>query len=281
MKPYRDENHKAPEELIYHFPTKARKRISAVLGSCINDYDYFKHFMRERIVLNHGELSKGVGTFNPDPIFDHYFNSPDIEALSFINYAFASPGFRYKQPHVDHINAVFKDEGIGYRLTDYQIPQTEENLPHIIRIPDTDLNEHVTRPAFSLLDKFGYGKTTKLLNEAFAKSSAGQLKDALTCASVALEDFLKTVMHKHGVTYNPDAPLKHTVDAAKKGKIIPQHYDNLFIAVGTVRSKYGSAHGNGPTIERPVTQAQADHLLHIVCSNIVFICKHLEENKGM
>ena len=52
---------------------------------------------------------------------------------------------------------------------------------------------------------------------------------------------------------------------------MPSFYEACLIAPGTIRNKLGDAHGRGPEKEYQATRETAEHVTHLVCTNILLL----------
>jgi len=58
--------------------------------------------------------------------------------------------------------------------------------------------------------------------------------------------------------------------------LLPGFYESCLISPATIRNRLGDAHGRGPEKRHEPNTDQADHMINLVCSNILFLRKMVE-----
>ena len=99
-------------------------------------------------------------------------------------------------------------------------------------------------------------------------------EDSITLACAAYESFLKTVLTIRGHSFNHDKDTcSKLVKICMANDILPSFYESCLISPATIRNKLGDAHGRGPNkMHEPMVQ-NADHMINLVCSNILLLKK--------
>lgn len=217
---------------------------------------------------------------------DHFLACPDEQALDFVEACFQLPIQCGGQRAVDEINAAFRQEGVGYELTKFLGPSTPkggviigkqiapDQLPRIVRVNEQTVHTKMVAPALSLLTNPVLAVANVEMLKAFSDHRAGRHEDAITACGSAFESVMKTICDQKRWTYDKDKDTcSKLVDTCHANGLFPSFYIDLFKRVGTVRNKLGDAHGRGPIPQHDVEAAHAEHMLHMTCSHIIFLCR--------
>lgn len=289
---YSKRNAPPPTELRYDVPDLVRNRIVAVLEHHVGGGRAANMFMNKLeglLTRTYGGLARpGYEAVRQSdiPVIQHFFSCTDEQALDFIEACFRLNMSGGGQVAVDEINAVLREEGIGYALTKYLGPGLTSNeirigqpipadqLPRVIRVDSQAIHSEVVTPALGLLSNPIFGVANTEMLKAHRDHRAGQDEDAITACCSAFESVLKTICDQKGWAFNADRDTCATlVDICFKNDLFPSFYVELFKRVGTIRNKLGDAHGRGPNPLNNVEAAHPEHMLHMTSAHIILLCK--------
>lgn len=286
--PYSKRNAPPPAELRYDVPAPVRSRIVAIFLQDLRgrSEQMFLQELEGLLVRQYGHL---IGLFyeaarsDDRPVIEHLFSCDDARALDYIEFCFRTSVYTGGQDAVEQINAVFREEGIGYELTAYNGPQMaygevrlalppEEDLPRVIRRDHQLLHQEVIEPALQLLRNPALGVANDEMLRAHAALRAGEHEDAITLCGSAFESVLKTICDLKKWPYDPDRDTcSKLVAICKDHGLFPSFYAPIFEATGTIRNKLGDAHGRGPKPMHTVTKEQADHAVQMTSAHILLL----------
>lgn len=281
-----------PSQLRYDVPETMRSRILAILDHHIGNERTMQAFLAEMedlLCRQYGQLrasSYRAARRSDIPVVEHFYCCPDEHALDFIEACFQLSVQCGGQKAVDEINAVFRQEGVGYELTKFLGPATPkgsvilgkqiapDQLPRVVRVDEQTAHTEMVAPALSLLTTPVLAVANAEMLKAFSDHRAGRHEDAITACGSAFESVLKTICDQKGWAYDRDKDTcSSLVDICYKSGLFPSFYVELFKRVGTVRNKLGDAHGRGPVPQHDVEAAHAEHMLHMTCSHIILLCR--------
>ncbi len=289
---YSRRNTPPPTELLYDVPDLVRSRIAAILEHHVARGQagvMFMNSLEGLLTRTYGGLA-GPGyeaaRQSDIPVIQHFFSCTDEQALDFIEACFSLNMSCGGQVTIDEINAVLREEGIGYELSKYLGPGLtsgeirigqpipEDQLPRVIRVDSQAIHAEVVAPALGLLSNPIFGVANTEMLKAHGDHRAGQDEDAITACCSAFESVLKTICDQKGWTFDADKDTCATlVDTCYKEGLFASFYLELFKRVGTIRNKLGDAHGRGPTPLHDVEAAHAEHMLYMVSTHIILLCK--------
>ena len=274
---------KAPPKtvLLYSFDERVRQRMLATLEGHVPDVWAFLDSLGNDLVKVYGYLKRSgyeAARTSDNPVVEHLFCCDDEEVLDYFEAAFHQKSYRGQQDGVDEINAVLKDEGIGYRFSDYPASIRKKkgsvpiHFPEGHRLTDGFTYAEIVKPVLGFLIQDGFDVAHDELMRALAASRQGETEDALTLAGAAFESFLKTLMTKKRWQYDAD---KDTCSALVKKCIarglVPGFYEACLTVPATIRNRLSDAHGRGPEKAHVATAEAAEHMIHLVCANILFL----------
>lgn len=105
----------------------------------------------------------------------------------------------------------------------------------------------------------------------------GRYEAAVNDAENAVESTIKALCDKRGWGYDPSAAAHGLIKTLTDKQLLPSWFQNVLIALPTLRNKSASAHGAGaqPT---PVARERAAYALHLAAANIVFLIETHKAN---
>lgn len=281
-----------PSQLRYDVPETVRDRILAILDHYLGDgrsVPIFLAEMEDLLSRQYGQLrssSYRAARRSDIPVIEHFCCCPDEQALDFIEACFQLSVQCGGQIAVDEINAVFRQEGVGYELTKFLGPATSkgtvivgkqlapDQLPRIIRVDEQSAHTEMVAPALSLLTNPIFAIANAEILKSFSDYRSARYEDSITSCGSAFESVLKTICDEKGWAYHRDRDTcSKLVDVCHTNGLFPSFYVELFRRVGTVRNKLGDAHGRGPIPQHDPGAAHAEHMLHMTCSHIILLCR--------
>ena len=127
--------------------------------------------------------------------------APDEHFLDMLEWLYESDGYRGGQEGVEAVNAVFREEGVAYQLTEFivhthQTGRTDTtsysfDYPKVNRTTDHVIYQTTIQPALQLLSKAEFTAANKEMLEAHVHFRAGRWSDAITSAGKSFESVLK------------------------------------------------------------------------------------------
>jgi hypothetical protein len=282
-----------PAELKYEIPLLARKRILSTFRALIvlkdfvqNRFPAMLEEIEEFCEQEYGKLYRGYDIDHraTNRAEEHFYSCPDELAVDFIEIIFRSQHYQAGQIGVEKINDIFRDEGIGYEfspwgervvnpLTPHRADRMEYTYPEATKKTNEVIHRDVVMPTLQLLS----GDRWKAANEQMLKAQEhyrrGDFRAAIVECAATFETVLKTICNEKGWKYKPDKDtLKPLLDACKAGGLVFDFYfDNPILSgSGVIRNKLGG-HGREPTPTYNATAIHTEHILHLTCSNILFV----------
>ena len=211
-----------PSQLSYDVPETMRSRILAILDHHIGNERSMQAFLAEMedlLCRQYGQLrasSYRAARRSDIPVVEHFYCCPDEQALDFIEACFQLSVQCGGQKAVDEINAVFRQEGVGYELTKFLGPATPkgsvilgkqiapDQLPRVVRVDEQTAHTEIVAPALSLLTTPVLAIANAEMLKAFSDHRAGRHEDAITACGSAFESVLKTICDQKGWAYDRD-----------------------------------------------------------------------------
>lgn len=286
-----------PEELIYDIPELVRTRILAVFKDlCYEPHGGFGKLLEDvgKILFKeYGFLchSSYIATRRSDNLTIEHFFCCDLEqALDFIELCFQQNVYTGSQAGVDEINRIFDECGIGFELTSFieheVIKETslfgrkrtgtviEYEYPRIIEKSNQLIHQEIIQPSIELLSDSRFQIANSEILKAHTSLRSGDYEDAITLCGSAFESVLKTIISFKGWNCDPhrDTCAK-LIGICRDNNLFPSFYCPAFEAIGSIRNKLGDAHGRGPEKTNNVTKENAEHMVHMTSTHILFLAK--------
>ena len=283
------QRHKHPVDVYrYDIDHDTRCRLLQCLRMNLS-YQQMLDEMHDKIMLECGgfeapgyRISRTVS----NPVEEHFFSCNDEDAMDFLVWCFETCVGMHSngKKAVDTINRIFAEEGIGYELTPYELkidktwPKPRKGaldasfvLPKAIRKDEATLHAEVVQPCLAVLSDKRFATANKHLLDAFEELRHAKYDDAMADAGAAFESVLKVLCTENDWPYAKDKDtLSRLLDVCRDKGLFPGFYRPILEGVGTVRNKLG-AHGGEPTPTFLPTKEMADHMIYMVCNNIIFV----------
>ena len=289
MKLYTQRKSSPHRTLIYIFQQQVRQRLLAVLEDHISKpKDNFFNDLGHALVQTYGYLQRSsfeAARTSNNPVIEHYFRCSDEQVLDFFEAAFQNRQYNGGQDGIDSLNNVLQDTGIGYRFTDYPAKESiglffpkkvavNSGFPEAHRITDEHIYQTVVKPAIQFLSEAEFSISHDELLRSLSACRQNEPEDSITLACAAYESFLKTLLSIKGHSFNKDKDAcSRLVKICIANDILPSFYEQCLISPATIRNKLGDAHGRGPTKTHEPLVEHSDHMINLVCSNILLLKK--------
>lgn len=284
-----------PTELRYDIPQDVRTRILVVFeNNCHETNGGFVELLNNvgrKLIKEYGYIHQSAfraARRSDNPIIEHFYLCEEEKALDFVELCFQQFNYSGGQEGVDEINEIFRETGSGYELTPYIERKVkkenarfgragtiiEHEYPTIILKKNTFIHEEVIAPALQLLSDARFHVANKEFLKAHSAIRIGDSEDAITLTCSTFESFLKTIIELKGWTYDPQhATCSKLINICRDNGLFPAFYAPVFEAIGTIRNKIGDAHGRGPTKPHDAKQENADHMVQMVSTHMLFLYK--------
>ena len=289
--------------LRYDLPLMVRRRVIITLQQLCNatsscDFDALLRELGDKLISQYGGLAHSqyiAAEQHPNPTIQHFLCCHDDLALDYLEFFVRCRQYRpVGQAGVDAVNSVFREEGIGYELSQWIVKSVapspssgtgfmgmfsgtqilEIEYPRIIRKDSQFAHANIVQPCLDILSKQAFAQANKEMLDAFAKHRHGDFDGALTACGAAFESVLKTICALKQWPYDPDKDtLSKLVDICNSHGLFPPFYAEVIKSAGTVRNKLSDSHGRGPVPQFNVGQDHLEHLIHFVSAHIVFLVK--------
>ncbi len=152
---------------------------------------------------------------------EHFMRCDTDQALDFIELIFHTGSYPVAiLPLIDVVNDIFQDEGIGYELTKFHVPEPPPEpdgqirrpfiihgmpegtiYPQIIRKDTEYLHAEVVRPCLEALGTPGFDVALKEMLKAHEALRRSDFAGSITDAEDAFESVMKTICQKKGWRY--------------------------------------------------------------------------------
>ncbi len=280
---YSQRNAPTPDDLRYDVPSRARLRLWQIICEAAGKSRTFFDRLQSLLSQQYGDLAGRVEPTDPHPMSRHLIACSDGQALDFIEACFRLPTGVGGQDLVEQINRVFRQEGLGYELTDYKGPELamgewlvggsvpDEELPLVIRVDHKDLHDSVVRPTLQLLGGQVFQVANSEMLKAHSFMRSGDYRNAITECGAAFESVMKTICQEKNWSYDERDGCAQLVSVCREKGLFPPFYSTIFEGVGTIRNKLSSAHGRGPEPQYQATKANAEHMINVASSHILFV----------
>jgi hypothetical protein len=234
------------------------------------------------LLREYGELdicSDGARRTLARTVIEHFYECKTDLALDFLEFLFRHPRMEPMQSFVDAVNEIFRDEGIGFELTQAvrEDPEYERSIivlyPIVISKDTEYLHSEVVRPCLACLATPGFATANEEMLKAHEAYRHGRIDDVITHAGAAFESVLKSICDRKNWDYSPNMPCQPLLKVCREKGLFDDFYESVLGGVCTIRNKISSAHGRGPKPPYQFDQTKASHMLHLVSSHIQFLMR--------
>jgi hypothetical protein len=285
----------------YDVPEKVRARLIHVvldLGRrTLNRHLYMQAFdeVATEIRKQHGGLhrsSHDAANVADDPLLNHFCLCSDELALDFIEALFRTMWGCEGQQGVEAVNQVFREEGLGYELTDRKEIDIKDAAgrqgrragrqyqivyPRIVRKDGAVTHQLAVHPCLAALDDKRFQEADKEFRKALDECRQGRYADAITSAGSALESILRTICVARGwITPEDKATCRPLIEICQRNDVFPNFYAEVISNTCTLRNRLGDAHGRGASNAVTPNRDNAEHMLAITAANIVLVVRYAQ-----
>jgi hypothetical protein len=218
---------------------------------------------------------------------EHFYCCNNEQALDFIELCFQQREYRGYQKGVDEINRIFNEYGIGFELTSFIEHETvkeissfgrtgrviEYEYPRIIKKSEQIMHQEVVQPSMELLSDSRFRVANSEILKAHTSLRNGDYEDAITLCGSAFESVLKTIIGFKGWKYDSKDTCAKLISICRDNNLFPSFYCPAFESIGSVRNKLSDAHGRGPEKTDNATKENAEHMIHMTSTHIIFLAK--------
>lgn len=284
------------KKLVYDIPEVARTRILVVFRDlCYEPHGGFGKLLEDvgkALFKEYGFLCQSGYTAarrSDNPTIKHFYCCDTEQALDFIELCFQQNVYDGSQRGVDEINRIFNEYGIGFELTsfiEHKVAKEtslfggirvrtviEYEYPRIIEKSNQLTHQEIVQPSMELLSDSRFRVANSEMLKAHTALRSGDYEDAITLCGSAFESVLKTIADFKGWTYSPNDTCTKLIGICRDNGLFPSFYCPAFEAVGTIRNKLSDAHGRGPKKTDNVMKENAEHMVHVTLTHIVFLAK--------
>lgn len=303
---YSKRNKPEPTSLVYNFDHLVRERILYTLIDVNGGHGSLDGVLSDvatRCVREYGALRGTRSRTGGTTGLEHWRNCSSDEVVDFLEMIFQALGYVAGQGGVDAVNAILREDAIGYSFTEYvvrptievkvspaqatKLEQLQRSLgivgtrpsPHVqfpqgIKLTNSLLHANVIVPALHFLTDPRFATANGEMLNACRHFRASDYGAAINACGQAFESVLKTILTLKSVAYdqNKDTVVK-LIEHGRQHNLFPDFYVEDLKLVGIIRNKLGS-HGGGPTppYGKP-DERHAEHHLHITASHILFLVR--------
>jgi AbiJ N-terminal domain 4 len=280
------------DTLTYEIPARIRQRIIFTINDIVEQYasntrDYINiervyEVLGRTLLREYGELAVSDDRARRSlakAVVEHFQQCSTELALDFLEYLFRVDEMNQLQVLVHSVNRVFRDEGIGFELTEAVRENPEYNRSRIITYPtvlskDTEyLHSEVVRPCLECLSKAGFETANGEMLKSHEAYRHGRFDDVITHAGAAFESVLKSICDRKKWVHGPNMTCQPLLKVCRENGLFDDFYESVLVGVCTIRNKLSSAHGKGPKSHYHIDQDKASHMLHLVSSHIQFLMR--------
>ena len=288
-----------PDVYRYDVPEKTRARLIYVVHDLgrrtLNSHLYTQAFdeVANEIRKQHGGLLQSVyaaANVTDDPILNHFRFCSDELALDFIESLFRTTWGCEGQQGVEAVNQVFREEGLGYELTDWKEVEIEDAAgmrgrragrqdqiiyPSIVRKDGAVTHRLAVQPCLATLDDKRFQEADKEFRKALDECRQGRFADAITSGGSAFESVLRAICVARGwITPDDKATCRPLIEHCQRNDVFPTFYAEVIANTCTLRNRLGDAHGRGASNAVTPTRDNAEHMLAITAANIVLVVRY-------
>lgn len=238
---------------------------------CISEYS---HEVLMTYNIAKGKESIPVGeTYNRKYLFDLLYKLSDrdffelLDCLFYVLEKYKRLG-RINVMEYDYfiydINEVLMKNGIGYQIKDGGLLKFDEPI----------VFSEIINPCFIKLKEHGLNEVNDCLIGSFEKYKSFEYKEAIMCASNALEALLSKILHKNKIAFDPKIRFPEKIRLLKN--VLPsqmsEHFENIMKIIQTPVSIRGeiAAHWKGDNKDE---SALAKYVIDTICSDILLLTR--------
>jgi hypothetical protein len=307
------QRNRQPElELRYEFFDHERERILYVLAQIgKSEFEFALNEVAAMLRRAYGRLVEPTMSFyssgkTSDEAISHFRNCSQEGVLDFIEAFFQTEEIvdlhsQATDRLVREINELFLECGLGFELTPFMIHTVEIDrppgpvgidqigvfrrterspvatnfdYPQIILKSSQFEHEQIVKPALELLRDRRFQVANNEMLSAHEDYRNGKYDGAITKCGSAFESVLKTVCDLKGWTFDPNKDTTSIlIRICKDNSLFPGFYAPIFEAAGTIRNKLSDGHGRGPSPLYTVEKLNAEHMIQMTSSHILFLVK--------
>jgi hypothetical protein len=290
--PFSKRNRPPHDTLTYEIPVRIRQRIVHTINDmieiyCSNNPEYINlekvyELLGRTLLREYGELTVSDDRARRSlakAVVEHFQQCSAELALDFLEFLFRVDEMDSLQVLIHSVNRIFRDEGIGFELTEAVGENPEYNRSRIITYPtvlskDTEyLHSEVVRPCLECLSKAGFETANGEMLKSHEAYRHGRFDDVITHAGAAFESVMKSICDRKNWDYSPNMPCQPLLKVCREKGLFDDFYESVLGGVCTIRNKISSAHGRGPKPPYQFDQTKASHMLHLVSSHIQFLMR--------
>jgi|688.fasta_scaffold370139_2 hypothetical protein len=217
-------------------------------------------------------------------LFEHLILCTDDEYLDFIEIAMLYIDYNQIGFCVIHLNEIFREDGLAYVLTPFSVSDViddatgkrisnVQNYPQIILVDNQVTQQEIIAPVLKLLTYPGLSVVNQELIGAFHHIRDKKYADAISLAAASMESMFKVIFKREKMTLPKSTALGNLINEFLNKNKLPKYYENCFLAISKIRNEISSSHGRAEQNIDPVTFYQAEHVVHLVASNILFLAR--------
>ena len=227
------------------------------------------------------------GKPNTMEAFEYYVDSSDdCEFLDFMDYVLTEIIAKPVADYVgkEHFNKEIEE--LNYRLRQHSLGYEFANGELIVKTNE-QIHREVIKPAIHLLHDKKFVGAEQEYFKAFNCYKDKNFKDAILNAIKAFESVLKVICKEMKYEYDNDKDtvkrlLQHLTDNKFYPPYLESHMNGIITTLEsgapTLRNKK-AGHGQGQEIVE-ISQEYAEYALNLVATNIVFLVKIFNQQKG-
>ena len=291
-------------ELLYGIPENTRSQLIHTLQHSIESpggfqvggigrFDDLLQEVGQRLLREYGGLRASgyrAARRSDHPVIEHFFCCEDEEVLDFIEICFQSFQNSPRQGGVEIVNAVFREDGIGYELSPWvetaiddaespDVPQfggkrIQITYPTFVRLENRLVHREIIKPSLHLLASEHFTIANQEMLKAHGALRLGDYAAAITACGAAFESTMKTICDRKNWHYDKDRDTcASLIEVCRKHGLFPEFYTEALKFTGTIRNRLGDAHGRGPKPDHDATSAHAEHMLNSTSSQILLLVR--------
>jgi hypothetical protein len=229
------------------------------------------NFMQRELLERAGGLS-GPYVPNKDRVTVHFFNCSHEEAIDFIEIWLENPWNSGGDEAVFAINTILDEEGIGFGFTHWrETPEGGAAPPHPIHKGELRMHAEVVKPCLAALTDPRFKTADDELRQAFEAMRQRKYPDAITHCGSAFESVLKTICDARGWPLKPDRDTLGRLlsTCCDNSCLFRDFYLEALKGAAEIRNNISSSHGKAQSRHSPSTREEAEHMINIVCSDIL------------